>query len=331
MPEDLVFRSLRYPADGSVLDSVTVAVGSGDRVAVFGPNGAGKSTLLRLMAGTAPGSTRDAKVAYLPQAPHLFRGTARSNLELGDGDSNRARGLAEELGVGHLLDEDVSRLSGGERQRVALARVLSGSHPLVALDEPLAPIDLVDRSMVVSVIRTATSGRALVCVTHSIEVAAAIADELIVLDDGAVVQRGHLHDVLALPDGARASELVGVSNVVSARVVSRTDGLAVADAAGVPLIVMTDAVVGAEIVLRIPAESIAVHTSRPEDSSFRSVVQGTVDRILPRGALVEVTLSEEPGLVALVTPGAADALELQAGATVWFGVKTAAISVIVER
>lgn len=331
MPEGLVFSSLRYPADGSVLDGVTIAVGSSDRVAVFGPNGAGKSTLLRMIAGTAPGAERDRRVAYLPQSPHLFRGTGMSNLGLGSGDSDRAISLATALGVGDVLESDISQLSGGERQRVALARTLSGSEPVVAIDEPMAPIDQRDRSLVAAVIRDATVDRSLLCVTHSIEVAAAIADELILMDHGRIVQRGPLHDVLALPAGERASELVGVSNVVAAAVVDRSEGFAVVEVAGVSLVVMADAAVGSEVVLRIPAESIAVHTEAPKGSSYRNVVEGTVETMMPRGALVEVALVGAPGFVALVTPGAADALELAAGSRVWLGVKTAAISVIVER
>ncbi len=331
MSERLVFPSLRYPADGSVLDGVTIAVGSSDAVAVFGPNGAGKSTLLRMIAGTAPDVERDQRVAYLPQSPHLFRGTGLSNLDLGSGDTACAIDLAGELGVGDILDRDIARLSGGERQRVALARTLSGSEPLVALDEPLAPIDHADRSMVAGVIRNATASRALLCVTHSIEVAAAIADELILMDDGQIVQRGLVHDVLALPADERASELVGISNVVAATVFDRSGDFAVVDLAGVSLVAMARAAVGTEVVLRIPAESIAVLTEAPHGSSYRNVVEGTVEAMLPRGALVEVALVGTPGLVALVTPGAADALELEPGSQVWFGVKTAAISVIAER
>ncbi|MGI9528793.1 MAG: TOBE domain-containing protein, partial [Acidimicrobiia bacterium] len=224
-----------------------------------------------------------------------------------------------------------ARLSGGERQRVALARTLAGDQPVVALDEPLAPIDHRDRSVVAAVIRNATASRALLCVTHSIEGAAAIADELILMDDGQIVQRGLVHDVLALPADERAAELVGVSNVVAASVVDRTGDFAVVDLAGESLVVMAGAAVGAEVVLRIPAESIAVLTEAPHGSSYRNVVEGSVEAMLPRGALVEVALVGAPGLVALVTPGAADALELEPGSHVWFGVKTAAISVIAER
>lgn len=331
MHEELVFSSLRYPEDGSVLSDVTIAVGATERVAVFGPNGAGKSTLLRMIAGTAPGTTRDGRIGYLPQFPHLFHGTGMSNLELGVGEASRARDLADSLGVGDVLESDIAQLSGGERQRISLARTLSGAEPLVALDEPLAPIDLHDRSRVAAVIRDATSDRALLCVTHSIEVAAAVADELIVMDEGRIVQSGHLHDVLALPAGDRASELVGVSNVVSGTVTERTGDMVVVNASGVSLVAMARSAIGSEIVLRIPAESISVHRGPPEASSYRNVVEGTIEGLVPRGVLVEVALGGAPGLVALVTPGAADALDLKAGVRVWFGVKTASISVIAER
>jgi molybdate transport system ATP-binding protein len=327
MVDGFSFPDLRYPSDGTVLGGITLDVGPTERVTVFGPNGSGKTTLLRSIAGTLPGTAPLADVAYLPQTPYLFRGPAGSNLVLGR-DAAAAHSLARALGVDDVLEQPVATLSGGQRQRIALARTLAGTEPLVLLDEPLAPIDVVDRDVVIDTIRHATEGRALVCVTHDIDDAAAIAETIAVVDHGNLVQRGAIEEVLAMPATERVARIVGVSNLVRARVESSEGGLAVVDAGGTALVVVTDADPGSALVLRVDAATIAVHAASPSGSSVRNVVAGTVRSIVPRGALVEVAMAGELDLVALLTPGAIDALGIAVDSPVWFGVKTAAIDVI---
>jgi ABC-type molybdate transport system ATPase subunit len=330
MAEGFTFGDLWYPSDGSALRGVTLQLGPAERATVFGPNGSGKTTLLRSIAGTLPGGRRRDDVAYLPQTPYLFRGTARSNLRLGR-DADPPHDLAEALGVDDILDQQVTMLSGGQRQRVALARTLGGREPLVLLDEPLAPIDVVDRNAVIDAIRAATEGRALLCVTHAIDDAAAMAETIAVMDEGRVVQRGPIEEVLAMPATDRIARIVGVSNVVHGRVVSREGALATVAADGATLLVVTDAGPGRELVLRIDAATIAVQAEAGSPSSARNVINGTVRSVVPRGALVEIAMAGQLGLVALVTPGALDVLGLTSGSPVWFVVKTAAIDVIGVR
>jgi molybdate transport system ATP-binding protein len=310
---------------------VSLDVGSSDRVAVFGPNGAGKSILLRTIAGTVPGAQRRDDVAYLPQTPYLFRGTAGFNLTLGADDPSRARDFARALGVGDLLEQDSSILSGGERQRIAIARVLSGTERLVLLDEPLAPIDIVDRQQVISTIREATTNRALLCVTHSVELAAALAEKLVVLDGGRVVQEGTVHDVLAAPSNDRVADLVGVSNLINGTVTGRDGDIAAVTCGSAILFVVTDAPISSKIVVRIGAATIAVYGQSPEGASHRNVIAGTVRSVVEQGTLIEIGMDGDPGFVALVTPGALDALGIETGSSVWFGIKTAAITVVAVR
>lgn len=329
MSDRFSFKGLRFPSDGSVLDDVTFSVGQTERVAMFGPNGAGKSTILKAIAGTVDGGSIELGVALLPQTPFAFRGTVRMNVLLGRGDSEAvALETVERLGLGEVIDADARVLSGGEVQRVALARALAGSEPLVLLDEPLAAMDVVDRNLAIEVIRDRTEGRALICVTHSVENAAALCETLMVVDRGRILQSGSLHEVLSLPSDDRVAAIAGIRNVVQGRVVSRAGDLATVAGKRARFVVVSDAAVGSDVVISIGAEAIAVYATQPGPSSVRNVIQGTVSAIEHRGRLVEVTMGEDFGLAALVTPGALDALGIEVGSTVWFGIKTAAIRMV---
>lgn len=211
MPDSFAFTDLTFPADGSVLSGVSVSVGSIESVALFGPNGGGKTSVMRLIAGTVARSQPLTEVAYLPQIPYLFRGTVGSNLVLGlsPAESGDVERIAEELGVGHLLPKRSNEISGGETQRVGLARTLASRAPLVLLDEPLAPINAASRAEVADVIRRRTAARAMLWATHSIDAVRAIADRLVVIDGGTVLQEGPVDDVLGSPINDRVASIVG--------------------------------------------------------------------------------------------------------------------------
>lgn len=317
-----------FPEDGTVLDRVVLEVHATERVAIFGPNGAGKSSLLRCIAGTVPGAERNGDVAYLPQTPYMFRGTGRDNLLLGAHAEDQAMAIAERLAIVDILDTPAHDLSGGEAQRVAIARTLAGSEPVVALDEPLAPIDGADRQSVSRVIRDETEGRALICVSHSIDNAAVLAESLVVLDDGHIVQSGSIAHVLATPYDEKVARLVGVANVIQGEVAERADELASVTVGTGRISVLSPAPIGSKLVLKVPAETIAVFSSPPAGASIRSAISGVVVDLIPRGGLVEVVIEGEVAMVALVTPGALHALDIDRGSHVWFGVKAAAVEVI---
>jgi ABC transport system ATP-binding/permease protein len=140
--------TVRRP-DRPLFENIDVTISSGERWGLVGINGTGKSTLLRVLTGTADpesGTVRRARglrVGILDQEPDLGKGTVQDAL----GDSWESAAVLERLGVGHLIDAQVSRLSGGQAKRVALARALvqvPGDHDddLLILDEPTNHLDL---------------------------------------------------------------------------------------------------------------------------------------------------------------------------------------------
>ena len=186
-----------YPGrDRPALRELSLAIRPGERVAVTGPSGAGKSTLLALLlgfvqpaAGTIQVGGTDlaaidlgrwrAQIAWVPQQPHLFAGTAADNIALGSPGTGldairRAAELAgaaefiEELPRGYReeLGERGLRLSAGQRQKIALARAFLRDARLLLLDEPAAHLDPASARRLWETVEALAAGRTLVLVSH---------------------------------------------------------------------------------------------------------------------------------------------------------------------
>ena len=212
--------SFRYEEDGPlVLEDVTFALRPGGRVAVVGPSGSGKSTLVNLalrfwdpeggevrlggrdVRGYAQEDLR-ARMGVVSQNTHIFNDTLRANLLLARPEAGEAAlgealaraqlaGLVEHLpqGLDSYVGEQGSQLSGGERQRLAVARALLKDAPLLVLDEATANLDTVTERELVAAVRDLMRGRTTLVITHRL-VALEEMDEILVLDEGRVVERG---------------------------------------------------------------------------------------------------------------------------------------------
>ncbi|HEY9414463.1 MAG TPA: ATP-binding cassette domain-containing protein, partial [Pseudonocardia sp.] len=214
---------------------VSLEIKAGEVVAVLGPNGAGKSTLLGALAGLLrPDAgrielggrlltdttcalhtpTHHRRVGLLAQEallfPHL---SAAANVAFGPrcagvGKARAAEAAAywlAEVGATELAGRRPSQLSGGQGQRVALARALAGQPELLLLDEPLSALDVdvapAMRSLLRRVLRGNGRGpvRTVVLVTHHLLDAVVLADRVVVISDGRVVEDGPARDVLTRP------------------------------------------------------------------------------------------------------------------------------------
>ena len=182
-----------------VLAGVELAGRSGEIVVLSGPNGGGKTTLLRLIAGSlAPLGgrvwRRPGRVAYLPQNPTvlLHRPTVRAEVNFTlerSGEPEQPETILEELGLLPVADRYPRDLSCGERQRAALAAVLPGSPACVLLDEPTRGIDASARGALVALVaRLRDRGAAVVLATHDDDLRNALADRVINVGDGKVVE-----------------------------------------------------------------------------------------------------------------------------------------------
>lgn len=329
---------------------VALHVAPGEVVALLGPNGAGKSTALRALAGLRPldgGSIRldgelldDGGAHFVPAEqrsvgvvfqdyllfPHL---SARENVAFG----LRARGTgrvgararADEwlirVGLGELGDRRPGALSGGQQQRVALARALAPSPRVLLLDEPLAALDAGTRGDVRRDLRRHLDafGGCTVLVTHDPVDAYALADRVVVVEQGTVVQQGTLAEVAAHPRSRYVAELVGI-NLVRGRMAG---GSFVADSGAT--VVVAEAPEDGPAFVAVRPQAISLHRTHPEGSQ-RNVWSTTVADIDQQHDRVRVRLAGTLPLVAEITPAALTQMGIRPGDEVWAAVKATEVT-----
>lgn len=202
------------------------------RLAILGPSGSGKSITLRAIAGLmGPGSgevlfageavsatpVEERGIGYVPQSlglfPHL---TVWQHLCFApDVDRAVAAWWLQALRLDGLQDRLPSELSGGQRQRVSFARAVSRNPRILLLDEPFSALDAPVRDRLRRELRRVQrlAGISSVLVTHDPEEAALLADEVIVMDDGRVLQAGSLPEVYARPASPEVARLLGIQNL----------------------------------------------------------------------------------------------------------------------
>jgi molybdopterin-binding protein len=322
-----VTYDLKIPADGSRLNVSGLELPPGQTTVIFGPNGAGKTTLIGYLSSNQ-GLGVSGKAAYLQQRPHMFRGTAGFNLGLGlDAEAAAwARQLADGLGVAAILEQDAPSLSGGEKHRLALARVLATPADWVLLDEPMAPIDFAERPEILTVVAGALEARSAVVVTHDINVVAALADHLVILDRGRIIEQGEVSRVMGSPSSIRSAEILGKANLIGG-VAESSGGLCVLKTGDVRITGVGSADGPARALFG--AEAVTLRLARTDhDLSSRNTWVGRVESITRRGQLVDVVVDIGVRVTAAVTPGALVDLGVESGAEVGVAVKASAVTVV---
>ena len=178
----------------------------GQIVAVIGANGSGKSTLAKVLAGIEPSDQRTrpltgVSIGYLPQKSYGFHLSVRRNLLLNGGDRALAARRMDALKILELQKARADRLSGGETARMALARLLMSSYDLVILDEPTAAMDRESTLLAEKLIREYVQETccSLLLVTHSLQQARRMAQQILFLSNGALIESGPLQKVLCDP------------------------------------------------------------------------------------------------------------------------------------
>lgn len=330
---------------------MAITVEEGEVVALLGPNGAGKTTLLRAVAGLvafrAGHVALDGKVLedtatgqYVPTErrpigfvfqdyllfPHL---TVLENVAFGllsrgasrHDAGERATRWLDRVGLTEYARAKPAQLSGGQRQRVAIARALAPDPRLLLLDEPLAALDVTTRAEVRRDLKRhldSFDGIRLV-VTHDPLEAVALADRLIVMEAGHLVQTGTAAEVTERPRSQYVADLVGVNLLrgEADRGSVRLGGGQVVAAAGAEQ---------GDVFAVVHPRAVAIHRNHPEGSP-RNVWSGRATSIELLGNRVRVRIDGAISLVAEVTPAALKELNLVEGGEVWLSFKATDVGV----
>ncbi|XHM64791.1 ABC transporter ATP-binding protein [Streptomyces nigra] len=319
---------------------VALRAAPGDVVALLGPNGAGKTTALRALAGLVPLSaghlrldgadldrtppeSRPVGVVFQDYLlfPHL---SALDNVAFGPRchkvpkAAARAQAAAwlERMGLAEHAASKPRRLSGGQAQRVALARALATHPRLLLLDEPLAALDARTRLDVRARLRhhLADFEAVAVLVTHDPLDAMVLADHLVVIEEGRVVQEGGPADIARHPRSDYIARLVGL-NLYRGEARGHT-----VQVDGGPLVTTTEELTG-PVFVAFPPGAVTLHRERPTGSSARNLWRCEVAGLETHGDQIRAALSGELPLAADLTTVAAAELDLHPGAAVWATVK----------
>jgi len=332
---------------------------AGEVLGVLGPNGAGKTTLLRALSGLdalSTGSIRlgdltldDAatntfvpperrpvglvfqnyrlfphldvrdNVAYAPRVQGLGRRQARAAADT----------WIERFDLTALAARRPHQISGGQAQRVALARALAADPKLLLLDEPLSALDAQTRLDVRSQLRSHLkhfTGPVLL-ITHDPLEAMIMADRLLVIEKGRVVQQGSPADVARQPATQYVARLVGLNLYAGSldaitRCVSLDDG-------GTFMVTLEDELAAGDragrselrVLVGLRPAAITIHTTRPAHASPRNVWKGTITGLELLADRVRVQVDATPPALVDISAAAVADLDLGAGTAVWLSAK----------
>ena len=325
---------------------VSLDVAEGETLAVLGPNGAGKSTLLSILAGLLrPDSGRaglagetlfdlsrrhwlpphQRGISLLAQEPLLFPHlSALENVAFGPRSAGRSRAEARAsarrwlsaVEAAELWDSRPAQLSGGQAQRVAIARALAPEPRLLLLDEPLAALDVAVAPTLRRMLRTVLADRTAIIVTHEVLDALTLADRVVVLGDGVIVEQGATAEVLQRPRHPFTAELAGLNLLCGVRTAT---GLRMAH--GGEVTGSGTGAIGVPAAAAARPSAICVQLAKTVGPNTFPV---TVEDLEPRGDSVRV---RSASMVADISPGRVAALGLTPGLRVWFTVPESEVTI----
>jgi tungstate transport system ATP-binding protein len=224
----LVLDAISFRAGGKIIiDRVSAEISAGPRTVILGPNGAGKSVLMRLCHGLIEptsgtivwhgGNGGRRRQAMVFQRPVMLRRSALANVIYGmklAGITSRecemrARDVLEAVGLLHLSGRPARMLSGGEQQRVALARAWALNPEVLFLDEPTANLDPGAARDIENIIaQIHASGTKVIMTTHNLGQARRLADEILFLHHGRLVERATVEPFFRQPESAEAASFI---------------------------------------------------------------------------------------------------------------------------
>lgn len=336
--------------NGFALD-VSLAIERGRTVALLGPNGAGKSSVVEVVAGLLPidegeirlgGSILDSPRRSVFEPPEVRRVgvvfqdyvlfphlSVIGNVAFGlrsrgvdRGEAHRRAGVwMSRVGLGGMGDRMPGDLSGGQAQRVALARALAIEPELLLLDEPLAALDIEIRASLRRELARHLGGYEgpRMLITHEPTEAFLLADEVVVIEEGSVTQRGTADEIRLRP---RTSYAAGVADVNLFRGMA-SDGVV---ETGDHILHIADHDVSGPVLAVIRPASVSVHLARPEGSP-RNSWQTKLELVEQMGDRTRLLTGPPLPMAVEITSESTEALHLASGSSAWVSIKATEIAV----
>lgn len=321
---DIVLENVsKQYGDVLAVDNVNLEIERGTYCCLLGPSGCGKTSTLRMIAGHEEVSRgqillRSQEVTHIPPAkrntsmmfqdyalfPHM---TAVDNVAFGlkmrkvkkTERTKQAQSMLEKVGLGEYADRLPAQLSGGQRQRVALARSLVTEPAVLLLDEPLSALDRFVRVQMRGELQRIQKdlGMTFVHVTHSQEEALALADLVVVMDQGRIQQVGSPKQIYDHARTPFVASFMGDHNVLTGTVESSSDNrLTVRGGSGQTFALMGDASVRSEVSFSIRADHVDIQPSGKQPSKegmAANTIAGTASVIEYAGFLVRIKVISE--------------------------------------
>ncbi len=344
---------------GPVVHAEALEIAGAGVTVLFGPSGSGKTTILRCLAGLETPDTgeiffgeeawfaggkvrvppKDRRLGFVPQDyalfPHLTVATNIAYGLAGRSTAEKQSRVAEMLGwlgLDGLAARLPSELSGGQQQRVALARAVARQPKLLLLDEPLAALDTPTRQRVRGELRRLLRQLAIptIFVTHDRLEALSLGDDLVVLDQGRIVQRGPVQEVFNRPADQTIAGIVAVETVQPGRLIELQNGLATVLVGSAKITAVAgDLPTGTtDIFVCIRAEDVILSNDPEPHSSPRNRLSAVVRAIISEGPLTRIELDCGFPLTAVLTKQACAEMDLKKGAAVLALIKAPQIHLV---
>lgn len=351
----LEIRSLMVDRGGAcVLQIPTFTLQRNETVALIGPNGTGKSSFLLALAGLLPIRSGEIlyrqqpivpgfastgyrrKLAMVFQEPLLFDKTVADNVAVGlklrhinsREIDERVKSCLDRFRITHIADRSARKLSGGEAQRTSLARAFATNPEIILLDEPFVALDPPARQTLSEDLERVLreSGAAAVLTTHDQVDALRLADRMVVMQQGRIVQSGTPSEINKQPANEFVATFVGMENIFAGIVTDSVNGLYSVSVADKIMEIMGDGVPRESVVICIRPEYVVISLNNPDEtSSTRNIFACTVSKIVQLGLFTKIYLDCGFSLVASITNQSFESLGLQPGSRVFASFKATAV------
>ncbi len=347
--------------DGNtVLTGVTETIQKGEIFAIIGPSGQGKTTLLRILGlllkqtsgrilfeGKPISQISDSdpvrrRFGMVFQSPVAFKDSVYHNIALG----LRYRGFSkevirekvlqklEEIGLTGYENRKATTLSGGEKQRVSLARVMVTGPDVLILDEPTANLDPVSTEVIEDLIRHYNKklGTTVILSTHDLMQGQRLADRVAVMMNGRFIQSGPIFDVFTRPCSEDVAKFIGISNVLSGKIIRKEEGMSVILVDGKEIHAIAEEPVGTQVKIAIRPEEITLHTGPDQWSSARNILFGVVEAVRPFGIISLISVKSGDLILSVqVTWQSIKELDLKSGVQVSLSFKAPSVHIMPDE